>query len=56
MAVADAWSAMTSGHPYHLARSAEEAIHGLRRSAGTQVDPIVVVAIVAESAAEEAVA
>jgi diguanylate cyclase (GGDEF)-like protein len=42
IAVADAFSAMTSNRPYSGARTAEEACAELERCAGTQFDPEVV--------------
>jgi two-component system cell cycle response regulator len=44
VAVCDAFDAMTSHRPYASARTAEEALAELRRSAGSQFDPTVVVA------------
>jgi len=38
IAVADAFDAITSGRPYKLAASAENALEELRRNAGTQFD------------------
>ena len=37
--VADSYDAMTSDRPYHVAMSHEAALHELRRSAGSQLDP-----------------
>ena len=42
IAVADAFSAMTSERPYQRRRSLEEACEELERSAGTQFDPEIV--------------
>ncbi len=42
VAVADAYSAMTTDRPYRQARSHEVAIEELKRSAGTQFDPAIV--------------
>lgn len=42
IAVADAFNAMTTDRPYHAAKTREEAIEEVRRSAGTQFDPQVV--------------
>jgi diguanylate cyclase (GGDEF)-like protein len=44
----DAFEAMTSERPYREARSLEDALAELRRCAGTQFDPEVVRALVAE--------
>jgi putative nucleotidyltransferase with HDIG domain len=41
--VVDAYDAMTSDRPYRLALSREEALAEIRRQAGTQFDPVVVV-------------
>ena len=48
VAVCDAFDAMTSTRPYRARRSPAEAVHELRRCAGTQFDPAVVDAFVAE--------
>jgi two-component system cell cycle response regulator len=48
VSVCDAYDAMTSVRPYRPALSEEEAIAELRRCAGTQFDPVVVVAFLAE--------
>jgi HD-GYP domain-containing protein (c-di-GMP phosphodiesterase class II) len=42
LAVADAFSAMTSDRPYRQAVSKGMALEELRRNAGTQFDPIVI--------------
>jgi HD-GYP domain-containing protein (c-di-GMP phosphodiesterase class II) len=42
VAVADAFAAMIAGRPYRKARTPDEALDELRRSAGTQFDPVVV--------------
>ena len=42
LAVADAFSAMTSDRPYRRRRSLEEACEELERSSATQFDPLVV--------------
>lgn len=42
LAVADAFDAMTSDRPYRGAQSVDEAVHELRRCAGTQFDPAIV--------------
>ncbi len=47
VAVADAFSAITTTRPYRVAQSAEAAIKELRTCAGTQFDPQVVDALVA---------
>jgi diguanylate cyclase (GGDEF)-like protein/putative nucleotidyltransferase with HDIG domain len=39
LAIAEAYDTITSGRPYKLALSAEEAIAEIERSAGTQFDP-----------------
>jgi putative nucleotidyltransferase with HDIG domain len=44
LAVADAYSAMTSGRPYRAALDASEARRRLRMDSGSQFDPIVVAA------------
>jgi diguanylate cyclase (GGDEF)-like protein/PAS domain S-box-containing protein len=46
VAAADAYSAMTATRPYSPARPPAEAADELRRSAGTQLDPEVVAALV----------
>jgi two-component system, cell cycle response regulator len=46
--VCDAFEAMTSARPYREARPLEDALAELRRCAGTQFDPEVVRALVAE--------
>jgi len=48
VAVADAFSAMTSDRPYHIPRTVAQAIDEVRRCAGTHFDPAVVAALVAE--------
>jgi two-component system cell cycle response regulator len=50
IAVCDAFDAMTSTRPYRRALSVEEALAELRRCAGTQFDPAVVAAFLAERA------
>jgi response regulator RpfG family c-di-GMP phosphodiesterase len=47
VAVADAYSAITSRRPYQRERTREEAIEELRRSAGGHLDPVVVDALCA---------
>jgi diguanylate cyclase (GGDEF)-like protein/putative nucleotidyltransferase with HDIG domain len=47
LAVADAFSAMTTDRPYHAAVPAHEALTKLREGAGTQFDPDIVRAFVA---------
>jgi polar amino acid transport system substrate-binding protein len=44
----DAFHAITSDRPYRAARSVDEAIEELKRCAGTQFDPVVTEALVAE--------
>jgi len=44
LAVADAYSAMTSGRPYRGALTADEARRRLKSEAGSQFDPVVVAA------------
>jgi HD-GYP domain-containing protein (c-di-GMP phosphodiesterase class II) len=46
--VCDAYDAMVSNRPYRAAMSVPEALDELRGGAGTQFDPTVVDAIVAE--------
>jgi diguanylate cyclase (GGDEF)-like protein len=48
VAVADAYSAMTSERPYRATRTSSQAVNELNRCAGTQFDPQVVAAIAAE--------
>jgi diguanylate cyclase (GGDEF)-like protein/putative nucleotidyltransferase with HDIG domain len=48
VAVADAYTAMTSDRPYQARRSVEEAIAELGRCAGSQFDPAVVLALTDE--------
>jgi two-component system cell cycle response regulator len=50
VAVCDAFDAMTSTRPYRPALSVDEALAELRRCAGTQFDPAVVSAFLAERA------
>jgi putative nucleotidyltransferase with HDIG domain len=50
VAVCDAFQAMISPRPYRAARTREQAMAELRRSAGTQFDPRVVEAFVAAQA------
>jgi diguanylate cyclase (GGDEF)-like protein len=52
VAVCDAFQAMTSTRPYRERRSVEDAVAELRRSAGTQFDPSIVSAFVAEVESE----
>jgi HD-GYP domain-containing protein (c-di-GMP phosphodiesterase class II) len=54
VAVADTFSAMTQLRPYAPPRTAEEALHELRRCAGSQFDPAVVAALESVLAAEAA--
>jgi two-component system, cell cycle response regulator len=54
IAVCDAFDAMTSNRPYRPARSVEEALEELRRCAGTQFDPAIVAAFLAELVARQA--
>ncbi|MEA2663995.1 MAG: hypothetical protein QOI11_939, partial [Candidatus Eremiobacteraeota bacterium] len=54
VAVADTFSAMTQVRPYAPARTAEEALHELRRCAGSQFDVSVVAALETVLAAEGA--
>jgi diguanylate cyclase (GGDEF)-like protein len=54
IAVCDAYDAMVSDRPYRRGRSVPAAIDELRRCAGTQFDPAVVDAFVAELAAQRA--
>jgi len=54
VAVADTFSAMTQVRPYAPPRTVEETLHELRRCAGTQFDPAVVVALESVLAAEGA--
>jgi HD-GYP domain-containing protein (c-di-GMP phosphodiesterase class II) len=46
LSVADAYVAMTSGRPYRLAFSAEQALQEVISGSGTQFDPKVVDALV----------
>lgn len=39
IAIADAYETMTSGRPYSVIRTREDAIEELRNNAGTQFDP-----------------
>ena len=52
VAVCDAFEAMTSTRPYRASRTVTEAVAELRRCAGTQFDPSVVRACVAELESE----
>ncbi len=52
LAVADAYSAMTTDRPYRQALSAEKARAELRRVSGTQLDPVVVEAFLASGLGE----
>jgi two-component system cell cycle response regulator len=52
IAVCDAYDAMVSDRPYRRGRSAAAAMDELRRCAGTQFDPAVVEAFVAELVAQ----
>jgi diguanylate cyclase (GGDEF)-like protein len=54
VAAADAYAAMTSDRAYRPARPHEVAAAELRRSAGTQLDPVVVETLLAVLAAETA--
>ncbi|WP_051807422.1 diguanylate cyclase [Actinoplanes subtropicus] len=54
VAAADAYSAMTADRPYRSPRTTAEAIGELRDSAGTQLDPVVVAALVEELEANPA--
>ena len=54
VAVADTFSAMTQMRPYAPPRTVDEALHELRRCAGTQFDPAVVVALESVLATEGA--
>ncbi len=54
IAVCVAFSAMTSPRPYQAARSEDDVLGELRRCAGSQFDPVVVDALVAELAEESA--
>jgi len=57
IAVCDAYDAMTCDRPYRLAMTPAKALEELRRSAGTQFDPLVVEAfcqLVAKAPAEQA--
>ena len=56
VAAADTYSAMTSDRAYRRALSHEGALAELRRCAGTQLDPVVVEALVAVIAADAAAA
>jgi HD-GYP domain-containing protein (c-di-GMP phosphodiesterase class II) len=56
VAVCDAYDAIVSDRPYASARSSEDAIAELRRSAGTQFDPDVVEAFCAAVATVDATA
>jgi diguanylate cyclase (GGDEF)-like protein/putative nucleotidyltransferase with HDIG domain len=50
----DAFHAMTTDRPYRAARSEEEAVAELRRSAGSQFDPAVVTALIDELVVRDA--
>jgi HD-GYP domain-containing protein (c-di-GMP phosphodiesterase class II) len=50
----DTWDVMTSDRPYRAALDRDEALRRLRESAGTQLDPAVVTALLAVLAAEAA--
>ena len=50
--VCDAFDAMVSNRPYRPARSVSSALEELRRGAGSQFDPAVVVALVDEVAGD----
>jgi HD-GYP domain-containing protein (c-di-GMP phosphodiesterase class II) len=50
LAVADAWSAMTTDRPYRKALSTEQAIDELEACSGTQFDPAIVDAFLAATA------
>jgi HD-GYP domain-containing protein (c-di-GMP phosphodiesterase class II) len=52
IAVCDAYDAMVSDRPYRRGRSAVDGTAELRRCAGTQFDPAVVQAFVAELVAQ----
>ncbi len=54
IAVCVAFAAMTSHRPYQPARSEAEVVAELEQCAGTQFDPIVVAALIAELAEESA--
>jgi two-component system cell cycle response regulator len=54
VAVCDAFDAMTSNRPYRPALPQEEALAELRRCAGTQFDPAIVAAFLAELGATRA--
>ena len=57
IAVCDAYDAMTCDRPYRLAMAPAKALEELRRSAGTQFDPLVVEAfceLVGKAPAEHA--
>ncbi len=56
VAACDAYSAMTTERPYQRARTQEDAIDELRRSAGSHLDPVVVEALIAELAERRAAA
>jgi HD-GYP domain-containing protein (c-di-GMP phosphodiesterase class II) len=48
MAIADAYSAMTTDRPYRAAMTTEEALTEIERGAGTQFDPELAPIFVAE--------
>jgi two-component system, cell cycle response regulator len=47
VAAADAYAAITAERPYSAARTPQEAVAELRRSAGGHLDPVVVEALIA---------
>jgi HD-GYP domain-containing protein (c-di-GMP phosphodiesterase class II) len=55
VAVCDAYAAMIEERPYRPARTRSEAVSELRACAGSQFDPSVVEALVAELSATPAV-
>lgn len=46
IAVADAFDAMTSDRPYRSTMSVAEAVHEIKRGAGTQFDPAIITAFI----------